>query len=228
MTGALLGAAHPQTELPGPLADRRYIEHEADRMFALSDGRPVIPFPHPDLRRWQAPRTQSDALALADAGHSAVSGLGPARAADEEIYASSGNGAMAWQWVDLWFGQRLLIKRREHIAELQPDAVVEPVDAYLAQQTLDYKPPLDERTDHGRVGREPERTSRANRRTLHELTDEAIAAGFDPQLLGRHLLELSESDDGIERATQYAAVIAKARLTRRDRHRMREATGSHD
>jgi ADP-ribosylglycohydrolase len=218
MAGALLGAAGAG-EPGAELADRGYIDHEADRMWAISYGGYPSPFPYPDLRHWQPPRTQSDVLAVDADGGVAVCGLGPAVADQHEVGATSGKNAASWQWVDLWFGQRVLVKRRTHLPVLQRSASVRPANPYLAHPTLLDAGSVRDGSDQDRAGNgEPVHTSAA-RRTLHELTDDAIAAGFDPQLIGRHLLELSEDDDGIERATQYAAVIAKARLSRRDRER---------
>jgi ADP-ribosylglycohydrolase len=217
MAGALLGAAGEADPL-GTLADQRYIEHEADRMWALSSGGQPASFPYPDLRHWQPPRTQSDVLVQAADGQLAVAGLGPATPAGDEVGATSGKNAVGWQWVDLWFGQRVFVKRRIHPPALQSSSFVRPVEAYLAHPTLlDRRPTGDGSGATRRV--ESAAATTTVRGTVHELTDEAIAAGFDPQLLGRHLLQLSEGNDGIEQAARYAAVIAKARLSRRDRER---------
>ena len=51
-------------------------------------------------------------------------------------------------------------------------------------------------------------------RTLDQLTSEAIRSGFVPDLIGQHILHLSEREDGIERVVSYAAIIAKARRAR--------------
>jgi hypothetical protein len=54
---------------------------------------------------------------------------------------------------------------------------------------------------------------------MHQITDEVISSGFDPHAVGLALLKLADRDDGIERAGDYAAIIAKAHLSRRDRSR---------
>lgn len=56
-------------------------------------------------------------------------------------------------------------------------------------------------------------------RTLHQITDEVIATGFEPEVVGRALLEIAEREDGIEVAGQYASILAKALLSRKDRNR---------
>jgi len=51
-------------------------------------------------------------------------------------------------------------------------------------------------------------------RTLDELTTEAIKAGFNYGIIGKHVMELAERSDGIELAIAYVAVIAKAKKAR--------------
>ena len=47
------------------------------------------------------------------------------------------------------------------------------------------------------------------------LTNEAIQSNFNPEVIGLHLLALSERPDGIEKAITYAGIIAKAKISRR-------------
>jgi hypothetical protein len=96
---------------------------------------------------------------------------------------------------------------------------VEPSSQYLADAPLEQLPfaadaqretPIQRDASHRRAGRP---------QTVHTLTDEVILGGFDPTFVGEALLELADRDDGVERAGEYAAIIAKARLSRRDRDR---------
>lgn len=54
-------------------------------------------------------------------------------------------------------------------------------------------------------------------RTLHDLSTEAINAGFDAKMIGQHILELSSKPDGIEQCIAYVAIISKARIARSSR-----------
>lgn len=219
MAGAIIGAAIG-SEPPHPVADRQYITSEADRMWALAHGQETERFPHPDLRRWQPPRSQSDALVMSRHEYQ-LCGLGPLVPASDKVGATSGKNAASWQWFDLWFGQRVLVKRRARPPALPASSVVRPVQAYSTPTLLDVA--QYDITGSGAEDRELVATSDSTRppraRSLHELTDEAISGGFDARVIGSHLLELSQRDDGIEKASMYAAVIAKARLSRRDRDR---------
>jgi hypothetical protein len=212
MAGALLGAAGA-IQPDGDVADRDYIEREADRMWTLTTGATLTMFPYPDLRHWQPPRSQADSFGEFG-GQLHLAGLGPVELAGE-VPATSGDNAFAWQWVDLWFGQRMLVKRRSRPPALESSQVVIPSDAYISTSLLD-----DVR---GALPMPPDRDTIEVRRlagaasSVHALTGEAIESGFDPSLIGHHLLRLSESDQGVELTVAYAAILAKALISRRDR-----------
>jgi hypothetical protein len=220
MAGALIGATI--TDIPeAPIVDRHYIEHEADRMWAIGEGRRVPNFPYPSLMTWAPPRSQTDAVGTVEDGL-AVAGLGPITSR-EEVVAESGKNDSGWGWVGVWFGQRLLIKQRARPTPLQQSQRVSATTHYRTASLLDG--PASEQDLHaGANSRLPEGASNIRQtppRTLHRITDEVISAGFEPDVLGRALLELAEREDGIELAAQFAAIIAKARLTRLDRDRKR-------
>jgi len=219
MAGAVLGATGaPEPE--GAIADREYLIFEADRMWAVSQGLKVTPFPHPDIRRWVAPKTQSDAAGRVG-DRLAVTGLGPADPASELLAASAKN-AGAWQWIDLWFGQRLLIKRRLRPPALESSQVVQPIETYSSPSLLGELQGLGSQTQPSDVAPSPAAF------TLHQLTDAAIKSRFDPHLIGEQLLSLLDRDDGVEAAVAYAAIMAKARLSRRDRDNGRPTSSRRD
>lgn len=220
MAGALTGATiHDEPEME--LVERSYICREAERLWAIGAGKSVPSFPYPSIMNWTPPRYQVDCVAESDDGL-AVAGLGPFRQSQEKP-AGSDNSADEWIWGDLWFGQRILVKRRPRPKPLAQSQLVTPNDTYLTASLLDAAPrngrnlatsPRRDREDSG-AGRNGIRSDL----TLHEITDEVIAGGFDPEMVGQALIALSERDDGIELSGQYAAILAKALLSRRDRGR---------
>jgi ADP-ribosylglycohydrolase len=235
MAGALIGATITRTP-EAPIVDRDYIEHEADRMWAIGEGRPVPNFPYPSLMYWTPPRSQTDCVGTTEDGL-AVAGLGPITRHDK-VVAGSGKNESGWGWVDIWFGQRLLIKQRAHPTPLQQSQRVSATTQYRTASLLDQ--PEDEPREQPvkpaarpvpRPSEQPDISSSAQTdgqakadkdpRTLHVLTDEVINSGFDPIIVGRALLELAERSDGIELSGQFAAIITKARMTRLDRDRLR-------
>jgi ADP-ribosylglycohydrolase len=223
MTGALLGATREEGPDIQPL-DGAYIEREAERMWAIGEQRQAPSFPYPSIMTWSAPRSQIDCLCTDDGGL-AVAGLGPAEATGNEIHAGSGNKANAWEWVDLWFGQRILIKRRARPNPLQESQRVSSAPQYVTDSLLDAAPREPRGASRSQPGgARPARSTEHElnpRRTLHQITDEVIASGFNPETIGLGLLEIAEREDGIELAGQYAGILAKARLTRLDRDRRR-------
>jgi len=229
MAGALLGATLDD-DPDARIADRAYIEREAQRLWAIAERRQAPTFPYPRLVKWTSPRTALDCLGEQN-GDLALAGLGPALGGDE-VFAGSGKNAGAWSWVDLWFGQRVLVKRRRPRPKSLPSSqLVNPAEEYLTSSLLDAPPRPDrgERRLHGKDHNGPPHrrsdTNVASRRTLHVITDEVIGSGFAPEIVGKALLELADRDDGVEAATQYAAILAKARLSRRDRERRQNGEG---
>jgi len=222
MAGALVGATVDE-EPDLALVERPYIVREAERLWAIGSGRDVPSFPYPSIMTWTAPSNQIDCVGLAD-DQLAAAGLGPLYPAQENV-ASSGKTADEWIWADLWFGQRVLVKRRPRPKALPKSQIVDPNDRYLTASLLDapMRPPRSR--DHGRH-KAPARGNGARvggheRATLHEITDDVITTGFEPEAVGRALIDLAERDEGIELAGQYATILAKALLSRRDRGRQR-------
>lgn len=119
MAGALLGAVAPE-EPDGPVLDRDLIVADARRMESLARGDRVESFPHPDPMHWQPPASLSDALGMID-GQLAIAGLGPVEALSEPV-EGHGTQAGTWQWVESWYGQRLIVKRRGQLADLPEGA----------------------------------------------------------------------------------------------------------
>jgi hypothetical protein len=112
MAGAVLGAAGvASSELPGTVQDQDYLSREADRVWAASAGLRPPRFPYPDVLSWRPPRSGMDGVAAEDDQLHLV-GLGPGGALGEP-YATEGKTPGVWQWMQLWFGQTVLAKRRD-------------------------------------------------------------------------------------------------------------------
>jgi hypothetical protein len=219
MAGALLGSTLTEGP-PATIADQTYFEREAQRLFVIGEQCQAASFPYPGLVKWTPPRNALDCLGANDAGL-ALAGLGPAHDRDE-VFAGSGKNAGAWSWVDLWFGQRILAKRRPRPNPLPSSQLVNPTQEYITESLLDA-PPRAEPRERQPIPTTPEPShAAAQPRTLHVITDEVIASAFRPDDVGAALLELAERDDGIEAASQFAAIVAKARLSRRDRDRRKD------
>lgn len=206
MCGALIGAAQGGTP-PGEILDRHYIEKEALRLAKIGDGYPQEQFSYPDLFSWKPPRSQSEAVSLEN-GKMVIAGLGPADS-EGEVFSSPKDASSCWQFLTLPFGQTFLIKRRKH---LRSEAVA---SVHKREETVS---PIRNKTNVQLSWDELE-TQQPDTRSIDELTSEAITGDFDPALVGKHLLTLSTGPNGIEKAVAYAAIIAKARLSRKKRQK---------
>ena len=111
MAGAIVGAAVAE-EPPLGVADADMISREADRLSEISQRKITDNFPYPDLLDWRPPRNQVDAVGYGDREALALSGLGYLSPRGD-ILANDHRLTAFWQWYDLPFGQRVLLKRRE-------------------------------------------------------------------------------------------------------------------
>jgi ADP-ribosylglycohydrolase len=116
MAGAILGVIAPDPPT-NSLLDRDYIAREAERLYAVSTGKPQVSFSYPDLLQWEAPRNQLDAVGLMN-DEMAVAGLGIAKPKGEEVKGLS-TSDFFWQWLELDFGQSMLCKRRSIMSPLR-------------------------------------------------------------------------------------------------------------
>jgi ADP-ribosylglycohydrolase len=214
MAGAILGCV--VNEAPdADLQDSTYIEAEATRLYKITKAEPVMSFPYPDLGMWQPPTTLLDVVGIVGEQF-AVAGLGPIATKGDE-YKSQNKDAAIWQWSELEFGESILIKRRENPRQLsphnlplkpmQPTSRVQTTSEPKVRQQISFSD-TNPRVFKGREG------IRANEKTVHELTNDAIESDFNEELIGRHLLSLAMHPDGIEKVIAYASIIAKARISR--------------
>jgi len=249
MAAAIVGVCTDE-DPPAGVVDEDLIAREADRLSAISQGSATNSFAYPDLLGWRPPRTQVEAVGYGDRDALALSGLGYLRTRGD-IVASDRRSAAIWQWHELAFGQHVLLRRRERPDALPKGSLpaAEKVAsewrvssglqgsqlAFLDRekgQTGDVME-SDGRKEAGSVrptspeGLENRATQPAQkvppRHRTEDYADAIIRSGFDPGLIGRAFVEVSQTDAGFEEAIALAAVIAKAIRARRDRDRRESA-----
>jgi len=200
MAGALLGPVTDQP-LPGPLLDYELHIREAERLERLRTGERVEDFPHPDPLHWQHPATLSDTAGLID-GKLALMGLGLAEPAGEMLPGKDHTG---WQWLLTTFGQHVLIKRRDKLAELpewsrprhRATAQPEQLSVEAKQQPpVDVAPPLEPPTEQL-----PDE--------IEDAVEQAFAAGFQQQRFVQLFLHLTHQPYGTSKAGLFAAMVAE-------------------
>ena len=210
MTGAILGAT-TDAEPEGDLMDRQYIKDQAIRLYQIGNGATQQSFAYPDLMHWHAPKTMLDAVGYR--GESvAVAGLGYADPIGDK-WESRGKDRCVWQWLRLSFGQTILAKQRGNLPQLTENSLPQAKHA-KGEKQMSKQENVSVRQvdlfDRNRARRDQPSASRG----LDELTNEAIRSGFNPEVIGRHILELAAHANGIELGLAYVAVVVKARSAR--------------
>lgn len=114
MAAAISGATG-KVNPPSSVLDESYLVAEARRLATLAEGAQVNAFNYPDLLHWNPPRSQLDAVGLAD-DHPALAGLGWLHDLPQsDPIAHRGS---TWQWMQADFGATFLIKRRTELRSL--------------------------------------------------------------------------------------------------------------
>lgn len=246
MQGAIIGAAGLVDDVPQhSVQDLAYIVREADRTCDVSEGARTARFPYPDLLAWRAPRSATDALGSA-ANEPHMAGLGSGRLITES-YETHGRSPARWQWVELWFGQTVLAKRRPRPTALVASQTVRPLVAYVQDELL--VPDAPEAPTQGARSRvssaRPERhqvfvreqhtlldVPEERRRTddlrpqrlsgdlpLDVITDRVIQGGLSDEAIGAGLRQLAHRPNAIEEGIAYSAIVLKALRARERRSR---------
>lgn len=226
MTGAILGvtAEHPPE---WDIQDREYIIYEARRLARIALGTNQETFSYPDMGRWNPPTNQTASVGMFGE-KLAIVGLGYLIPRGEEYRA----GDAVWQWAKLPFGQSILAKRKIDLkyqipTDQLPGQPIKPLigaKAYLKPDTnkennetlastIKNQPVYPTSDDHNRHVTNNFRTS------IDSLTDEVILSNFDDAIVGRALNQCIDTNNSIESAIAFAAIIAKAKLARQRRQR---------
>jgi ADP-ribosylglycohydrolase len=221
MAGALIGALPDQALPNGVVQDFNYIQDEALRLFDVSQNQSRNSFTYPDLLYWQPPKLPLDVLGL-EGDLLALHGLGRVEAFGEP-YATR-QGDTSYEWFKLPFGQTVLCKRRSALRPIQPTALP-PQGKFAAEERASHKHGMK---NHELFTSTPDEVlpneipAEKKNQSLDSVTDEAIIRSeFNPIVIGRQLLRYAESENGLELAVAYAAIVVKARQARLKRNKIR-------
>lgn len=217
MAGAILGAtAHAEPQFN--VQDRSYIREEARRLFRIATKQLASSFEYPEVMNWHPPRASVNAV-VEYKNKVVLSGLGQAEVMSD-IWQARKHDGTGWQWLKLHFGQTVLAKRKavlpagEHSNQRDVKMVtVMPLETGSEKQPELFSLGANNRADLSQSSAGQEKLMLKSR-SLDKLTSEAIRSGFKEELIGRHILELAERDQGIELAVAYVSIVAKAKLAR--------------
>lgn len=220
MAGAIMGAVS-NTDPPEKVADVEYLENEADRLYELSQGRKASAYSYPDMLYWRPPASQIDALGQYE-GKWVVRGLGEALPIGAPIEKRNKN-PIVWQWFKLDSGQTLLLSRRPKVNIVTEDSL--PIKPAITGVLADHKQGADltEKRDTRTYGYQQSglwdnlKSADVNKRqelTIDSAAAIAIRSRLRSSTVGSLLLQLSEQEDGTNKAIAFAEVIAKAKRAR--------------
>ncbi len=202
MAGALLGIV-VDAEPPQDVSDRQYLEREAERLFCVATGCIAESFSYPDLLHWVPPRLETAIVGRRNDGW-VVSGLGHA-----VIDGAPQNGkGFDWQWLRLDFGQHILVKLRDEVSEMDDKLL-----PFLQVENLNPSVQAWRAPEVATNGTGVKDAS-AVELSLDEATDAAINSKFAFDLVGRLLMQIASGENGVDRATAFAAIVAKAKQAR--------------
>jgi len=221
MAGAILGCVRGD-EPTWDIQDRAYIVQEATRLAAIAKGQLQDSFAYPDLGHWSPPTRQTASVGL-NGGGFALAGLGALDPVGPEYSA----GDAIWQWFSLPFGQTILAKRRAIVkdtverSQLPGDRRMPAIPLKEVRLSKERQTSLfdEERDRTSKPQEQSEIFERPARSGIDYWTDVVIQHEFDDKTLGQVFNRLLEETNSIDSAVAFAAIIAKAKLTRERRRR---------
>jgi ADP-ribosylglycohydrolase len=248
MVGALRGAMADE-EPSWQIQDREYIVEQALRLVAISEGHVQKSFKYPDVIEWQPPATQGDCVGLVDgrlalAGLGYLNDPGAEWSVGEYSWKwfklDFGQTVLCkmrnTQEIPLTRGQIAHVSERKETLSVGAKDLSrneEPVPAVniSAMQQASGKSEnsrdlFDDEFANNQFNPSRIRTQNNSspsqvpgKKGLDELTDTVIRSNFDSKVLGDCFYECASEHDGIERSVAFAAIIAKAMVSRRKRKR---------
>lgn len=213
MAGAIGGAATTEPPLQEVL-DKEYIKKQAYSLAVGNENKETTAFPYPDLSKWRSPKSQSSALEIVGNRYY-IAGLGYLSQISNPIIDKR-NSKLCWQWFKLDFGQTILVKTNRDIISLEKDngstksSITHNELPYSADRQTQLEIDINEKDGKKTVSG----NTVAIKIDIDELSSQAIKSGFEKHLIGEHLLLIADSEKSIELSVAYAAVIAKARISR--------------
>ena len=223
MAGAIVGAS-TTVECSDTIQDISYIRESALRLAKVSAGEKAQSFRYPDLRSWKPERTAIDVVGLIDDALY-LNGLGRLEKLASKESKETGNETLGWFRTE--FGQTILARSRSEKKVLSPNFSSANANSSNGQDARGARPP-------GRLAdlftkSEPQVLSRKNQSevddggvSLNELLKRIIADNFDPETVGRALLQQVKEGNGdfVERGVALTATVLtayEARLKRTSR-----------
>ncbi|MBH0058498.1 ADP-ribosylglycohydrolase family protein [Pseudoalteromonas sp. SWXJZ94C] len=207
MAGAIMGA---QTDIcpDERVQDQDYIIQESKRLHSISNREAANSFKYPEKLEWKSPSSQLDFLGKAN-DRLVLFPFGEVKSISTEVFIST-NKSYCYEWFESKLGQSFLIKRRyngefKKVAEefLEPQ-----VNIHNSKSLIDERALVQQNL-------ELEDNVFATSIDIDKLTTKIIRDQFDPTTIGSSLLEIANSELGVNGVVAFSAIISKAYVARK-------------
>jgi ADP-ribosylglycohydrolase len=202
------------SELPPPqqTMDWDYLVADADRLAKISERQSGATFRYPDLLYWRAPRRPMDFVGTKN-GKWFLAGLGEIHKCPH-VNAPVTSGEFVWEWFELPFGQKVLLKHRKEPFGIADEMIPLFGNGQHMSSGENRRP-----ATHTHTSRPAKPvTHNAIALSVNQAADDVIRSSFDPKLIGSWLLQFADEADGVDKAVAFSAITAKARNARTKRN----------
>lgn len=205
MVGAIIGIALKEVP-PHEVQDQAYIIEESDRIFKISQGIEVNNYDFSNSLDWKSPTSNLDFITTCQ-NKMVLYPFGELTPRSDIFNnQSEKNRNFNYQWVESSFGQSFLVKKRD-ISLMKPsdtpcnmNEVPQQILFEVNQNTLALSTESNEPLD------------------IDKLTTLAISSHFSPEIIGKHIITISNSSLGTNGVIAYTAIISKAIIARKKRN----------
>lgn len=206
MAGAVLGAVS-DNEPNEEVQDQKYIIQEAKRLYKISQEIETESFEYPNKLSWKNPSSNLDFLTVSNKGFTLYP-FGILEKVNGEIYSPK-NKKYCYEWFSSNLGQSFLIKRRFE------DEMKDFVNADSFSEMFLENSNSIKRTEINVKDSRKEKQPREI--DLDKITSEIIKEQFDAKKLGQAILDISESNLGINGVVAFSSIISKAYISRKNK-----------
>ncbi|SGY92300.1 ADP-ribosylation/Crystallin J1 [Moritella viscosa] len=230
MLGAMIGILIEERP-PETLQDEAYLIQDAKRLYAISQNACNLDFEYPSPMTWKSPVSLVDYITESE-GDLIMIPFGKIVAQSEE-YGTRNNKTLTsyYQWVTSSFGSSFLIKRRElsnikatPFKLLQNNTAETPSTKQLEISGLsnqdkgdssDISVSKEKNMEHRNAVNPSLKPDLTIKIDIDQLTSIAIKEGFNPQIIGEHIISIANSELATNGVIAYSAIISKAIVVRK-------------
>lgn len=221
MVGAIVGLV-TDIEPPQYIQDQNYITLDAQRLCSISQSKveDILNYSYPNPLSWRSPSSALDYVSKSD-DKLLFEHFGIVTVKSKPFSSNNTDKYnYVYQWVQSNIGQSFLVKMRTQETLLATNSSVSMESnktLYSKSSQSSQMSLIDNSTGY------MEKTRRVSSENIlvvdiNQLTIQAINSNFLPEIIGKHINQIADSDLGIHGVIAYSAIIAKARVARKEKN----------